>query len=230
MHLLNPITFRHYSQDGELEQMDPDVAAIILPSILKMIQLRRTMTTQIEVNRTLEQMRKFIPSYFIKIVELCWTKQQYLVYQPQYDRLIAKFARRADSSTKKDKLNMATHRRLCILTLNSGLKAVLEYGKLTLQSYSILHGILEDYGASYYFNLTRGYFYSPPYDIRGPMAIHLAGLSLKIRYLTRLVYNICVKRGENVIVFVDWPINLWFVTMYLRNLSIPLWRYERVIH
>lgn len=52
------------------------------------------------------------------------------------------------------------------------------------------------------------------------MALHLAGMSPKIRYLTRLLLNVVIARAEKMIIFVDWPMSLWNVSMYLVNLGL----------
>lgn len=67
IHILNP---------GRGLQMAASVATVVLPPVLTMIQLRRTLSDELEVNGTLVRIGAQIPPYRILTVELNMMKMQ----------------------------------------------------------------------------------------------------------------------------------------------------------
>lgn len=71
------------------------------------------------------------------------------------------------------------------------------------------------------YKLSRKEWYSQAPRDKAAMAFYLAGPSPKIQYLIRLVHATCIVAGGKLIVFMDWPVHLWYVSMVLVNLGVP---------
>lgn len=70
LHLLNPTSFRKLTTTPKGSQLSPHVAHLILPPILKILQLRRTMAGTMMVNGELMRIGAQIPPYKVMTVEL----------------------------------------------------------------------------------------------------------------------------------------------------------------
>ena len=51
------------------------------------------------------------------------------------------------------------------------------------------------------------------------MAYYLTALSAKLKWLTGIAYDICIRYKRRLIIFTYWPITQWNVEMFLLNLG-----------
>lgn len=86
LHLLNSMVYRRYAQPAGGAQMDAQISNTILPPILTLIQLRRTMSDELDVLEKMVKVATEVPPYRIMTVELKMNGHQTRVYKRVHSR------------------------------------------------------------------------------------------------------------------------------------------------
>ena len=89
LHLLNRRGCLKLAQRSKESNMDTLTASAVLPPILKMIQLRRVMGTEMDVDGQTVRIGQDIPPYEVMTVELIMSKLQQSTYLAFHDSLAA---------------------------------------------------------------------------------------------------------------------------------------------
>jgi SNF2 family DNA or RNA helicase len=211
--------------------MSAESAQIVLPAILKQIQLRRTMASFIDLENGLDPIRigAEIPPYEVVTVELQMNATQARMYDAAYNRHrplgnamdFLQDALLADNeSTKRKKKGKATvaqrapfiaHRRLMHMGTSIHLEKLVEKIKAKramVKNVTQWHDKDGDHGLSFLFKATSEPWY-PPYALREQLADFVASLSPKIQYLCRLISEVCLVEGRRLQILVDMPMSQW---------------------
>lgn len=75
-------------------------------------------------------------------------------------------------------------------------------------------------GATLYHQVTCLQPNCPPYADRASMAWYISSCSAKMQYLAKILKKVCIDQDQKVIIYVDWPLNLWLLNMWLSVLCI----------
>ena len=139
--------------------MAADVAAIVLPPILTIVQLRRTLSDDVQVLRTMQRINANIFSYRILTVELKMSKKQtkkywlgHRVHAKHFSKI---FAENDVDNTKTKKMNQIAHRNLCQLTVDQKLLKFNRKRKKTIENMQNMYEKFNDLKTIWYFQKTR---------------------------------------------------------------------------
>lgn len=208
----------------------------VLRAVIPVVMLRRTQATVLEVNGIFIRIGDSIPPYTICTVELEWNdKQQWEQYKKLYDSYITylTYGTQGDRGTvsfkvagtnKTSKGNAGTrsfviHRLLAIMTMNLGLhKVILRSGhRHMVQDVHKWQEMFQDKGMSHYFDLTKPERDLPLYADRYTFAVYLSKESPKLRYLAKLMGEICLSpiQPRRALIFADGPMTLWNIEGFL---------------
>ena len=214
----------------------------VLRQVIPLLMLRRTQATTIEVNGIKQRSGDSIPPYRICTVELGWTHEvEFQAYKAIYDQVIHYLYTGASkdgtkpgfvvpTGSKKNKGKAANtgntgtrafaiHRALGVLTFNRGLYTMLQRtaGRNFVTDVEEWYQRCADKGMSLYFEMTKPEPNLPLYADRWTFARYLAKDSPKLKYVAKLMGEICLDKSDprRVLVFTDWPINLWNLEGFL---------------
>ncbi|KAI9851683.1 MAG: hypothetical protein M1838_003021 [Thelocarpon superellum] len=56
---------------------------------------------------------------------------------------------------------------------------------------------------------------------RKSVAIYMAAMSPKMQWLCGIVYDHYLRDGKKLLIFLDWPVNTWFVACFPTKIGIP---------
>ncbi|KAH8803319.1 hypothetical protein F5884DRAFT_888529 [Xylogone sp. PMI_703] len=224
-------------EKGDKGNWSPQVAAIIIPPVLRMLQLRLTMASKVSVNagQAPRRVGQDVPPCHIYTIQLEMAKAQQKLYT-QYTRPVLKrlYTRDRDPHSRiiftdqspeqaERLIDPGVHRYLMHTTLD------LRLAKLTKRnrdrSSKVKNSWIEsdmDYGASYYFVKTRhGPEYLIPPDRLG-LATYMSAESPKVKYVLGKVGEWVLKNKEKAIIVFEYPMSQWVVESQLLNLGFKI--------
>jgi SNF2-related domain len=213
----------------------------VLRQVIPLVMLRRTQATTIEVNGVPTRIGDSIPPYRICTVELGWSNAaEFEAYRRIFDRVIQYLYTGSAGSgdgqsgftvptgSKKGKKvsqgntgtrAFAIHRALGVLTFNPGLYTMLRrtYGRNLVNDVEEWYTLCADRGMSLYFEMTKPEKNLPLYADRWSFARYLAKDSPKLKYIAKLMGEICLNEADprRVLCFTDWPMNQWDLEGFL---------------
>ena len=233
LYVLNPKVFLRQSANGHFSAA---IARTILPCILKLLQLRRTMATRIDLGDGVAiRPGETIPHYCIKTVELDFDPEQLNKYNSIYDKLRFRLhgggqgaagRQGTEGPTEVGRISMATHRRLCHATFNLGLETMFENTRHGFRAADIDKWVHrdKDRGMTRYFDKTRhGPEYQTPRD-RVTFGHYLTYWSPKLQYVCKYIAEKCLEKNERVLIFCQWPATLYMVDGVLTSYGIKVSR------
>ena len=237
VYILDPDNYR---TAGEDHSWSPDICSIILPPILKLLMLRLSMASEIDLGDGSEPQRigADVPPCNIYTVELEMHKKEKIVHDQRTLHLLrrlfvgdtgvqekragaAKMSATANSEKPEGMMDSGIYRYLMHCTLDPRL------GKLTTLGHKRSSteerraaakkrqnnwvDIDYDNGASYYFMATRdGPEYLVPAD-RLALATYMSAQSVKIRYALGLLGEWCLVQNEKVLLVFEFVMTQWYV-------------------
>jgi len=224
----------------------------VLRHVIPLVMLRRGQATIIEVNGVPTRIGDSIPPYRICTVELGWSgTAEFEAYRSTFDSVIeylytgsegnegsrsgftlptelkkGKKVGRGNTGTRA----FAIHRTLGVLTFNPGLYTVLlrTYGRNLVSDVEEWYSLCADRGMSLYFEMTKPEANLPLYADRWSFARYLAKDSPKLKYIAKLMGEICLSEVDprRVLCFTDWPMNQWdlegFLSVRAENCSLAI--------
>lgn len=235
---LNPSTFAAAMNTKDAEGRCLN-AYKTLRAVIPIIMLRRTQASVLEVNGEWVRIGDSIPPYRICTVELKWDNAVQFV---EYNRLFQgyiEYLTSGQAPSKRERVFMVPgfgkgkrgvrgnagtrsfgiYRILTIMTFNLGLHTMLmRTGRRNLVAdVHQWYDKFADKGMSYYFDLTKPDRTLPLYADRFSMALYLCKDSPKLKYLAKLMGEICLdeKNPRRTIIFSDGPMALWNIEGFL---------------
>ncbi|KAI4154772.1 MAG: hypothetical protein LQ341_000297 [Variospora aurantia] len=220
--LLDPAVYYAITKTIQGQQLDAGTAYKVLPPILAIMYLRRTASTIIEdVNGQTVRVGEKIPHGEWISVELQRGPLETADYVPIYSSSAQCLGGGVDDETGEGRRNMAEHRRLSHATLHPGLDTLTTMRPNQVKDVNLWHSRFGDHGASMFFAATRHGPEYPIYRDRQSLAEYIGALSVKLRAVAIIAYEICVRQDRKLLVFCEWPITQWLVELWLANLSLP---------
>lgn len=238
--VLDPKTFARLVNRDLLEG---HVAQTVLHSIYRVLQLRRTKATKIEVLGETTRIGDSIPPYEICTVELRMNAYQASVYNPIYESYIHELSQKDDRQSPKGKQgssksaatihakgrrHQGVHRRLCLATLDPNLETFCNrtYDRNLASHIHEYSSQFEDDGLTVYFSMVSPEPGMPHYTHRQSLAAYLCMKSPKFQYLCGYLYRNLFPPPDateqwekrRLLIFVMWPASHWIVVAFLRNL------------
>lgn len=218
---LNPTIFAQHMYAPAGEQISPAVAHTILPVVLSLIQLRRTMTTVIEgvPNRKAFIIGAEIPPAKRTYLELGMDNETLKAYSATHQVCAGSLGAGIDETTESPMLNMTVHRRLCQAVTNPNLDHFFCNSRGIAPSVDAYYPTGRDYGATLYYHNTKTAAQKalPAPGDRICMAIHLTRNSPKLKLMLSMAHEICNTNGRKLLVFADWPLTQRDIEMILQN-------------
>lgn len=127
-----------------------------------------------------------------------------------------------DMKIKKGRINLAAYRWLCHATFNPALDRF----RLKVNT-SVKHVRTwyerEDYGASFYYKVTKLESWVPPYRDRVSWAVYISATSAKLQWLAGCILETCLLGGKKLLIFCNWPMTSWDVELFLNILDIGVY-------
>ncbi|KAL8895782.1 MAG: hypothetical protein Q9192_003450 [Flavoplaca navasiana] len=194
--------------------VSPDVANLVIPTILRLVQLRRVISDKMMVSGEEMQIGSHIPPYRIVSPELEMSSAQREVYMKAH-RILSKQMKGSgsyDEDTKEGRINQAVHRFLCLNTLDPNFDVFRTRDIVTsAERVATWADKWGDGGATWYFNTTKAKGWTlPPLERRG-MTAELAGSSVKLSWIIGILNKIVNENNEKALVFTNWPWSIWRV-------------------
>ena len=220
VHILHPGSFLKWvSTTNESKQMDFNVAYAVLRPITRLIQIRRTMGEEIMVNNEVEKVDD-APPCSICTVELAKDSKM----QKEHDKIYYPLAPSLPRSGESDefgsaKIAFGVERRIKGLASNPYLDWYIDHATRVNDRLSFIHekyGIGDRYLSWHFGNINRNPG-GPPYTDRQKAATWQSALSPRMRFSAGLLHDICLVHRRNVVVFVQSPLVLWDLEMFLDN-------------
>jgi len=207
-------------------QLSTSTAAKILPLILSLIQLRRVKGQEIDVLGEKTVIGGDIPLYKVTTIELEMSRAEYNKYLAIHEIQSLKLPGGGgeegnDDSAVEGHINMAAHRLLSHACVHTGLDSFRKSKKASTAKV-VTWNERKDYGYSFFHRLTRMDESAPAYRERVGAALSISGNSVKLQWLAGKVYDVCIGKRENLIVFVAWPTTQWLVEMFLTTVGVPV--------
>ena len=211
--VLEPRTFKRMSRDTSDDSLSMRTQRII-PPILKLIQLRKTMADTMMVNGLEIRIGSTIPKYHIYTVELSHTPISYDKYR-KATRNATQLGVGKVRGTDEGFLNQTALRTLTQACLNPDLAALFGMTTDTVTSEDLAWN---DHGVSFLFERTKDPL-APIYRDRISMSLWLTRFSPKLKALAAIAGQVCSFQGTKLLVFVSWPASVWHVVGLLLNLG-----------
>lgn len=207
-------------------QLSTSTAAHTLPLILSLIQLRRVKGQEIGVLGSTVVIGGDIPPYSVMTVELEMSLEEYHQYLAIHERLSNRLAAggwegEGEGASTEGHINMAAHRLLSHVSLHPGLDHFCK-SKRTSTAKVVTWNERKDYGYTFFHRLTRMDTTAPPYRERVGAALSISAGSVKLQWLASKVFDVCIGKRNNLIVFIAWPTTQWLVEMFLTTIGIPV--------
>lgn len=212
----------------------------VLRQVIPLLMLRRTQATVIEVNGVERRIGDSIPPYRICTVELGWSNmKEEEAYKKIFDRAIKYLYHGIGSAGSSQDFTVPTgskkgeptaegnagtrafaiHRALGVLTFNQGLYKMLRRteGRNLVTDLEEWYQRCIDKGMSLYFEMTKPEENLPLYADRWTFARYLAKDSPKLKYVAKLMGEICLNEADprRVLIFTDWLMNQWNLEGFL---------------
>lgn len=122
---LDPVRYKPFASSRQGELMPPETAASVLPIVLSIVQLGRTIADEIDCgNNRHIRIGADIPPYDIHTVELAMTSTQVFEYYRVHEVNTHFLDRGIDEDTGDGRLNVFKHRRLQYATLLDRLASI----------------------------------------------------------------------------------------------------------
>ena len=156
--ILNPARFEIWSWGDRNDQfMTPAVSKKVIPPILTVLQLRRTMSTVIKGVPGEEEkpIGAQIPPAKWTTVELGMSPRALEEYMITHKECESRLGGGYDEKAKAFRGDAAVHRQMCISTFNPELRKMWKKSKSSVKKLEALRQANEDYGAAAYFTITR---------------------------------------------------------------------------
>lgn len=220
---LDPHLFRTAMRglEADTEAFKATKAHRILRSILPLIQLRRTMATEIVSFPGASAIRigDGIPHFRICTVELGFTSAQQRRYDRLHDIGIRKlFTGVVENSRELPSQNdaaggrsIAVHRQLSHAVFNLDLDTLAKRRpKNLVKDVNRWYDKTADRGMSFYWEHVKPVPSLPPYADRFSFGVALAENSPKLKYLSGVLLDSCLgDERERVLIMCGWPMTQW---------------------
>ena len=213
-HVLDPASFDSLIRGKNGEPTDPLLAHTVIPPILRILQLRRTMAYSVEVNGREERIGEAIKPYKIVTVELQMGRTQSRHYFNIHNLVAACLRGGKDEDTDENYISIEKHRHLSHVVTSPLLAALRD--KSNAAKVQKWYHRYPDNRASMLFeeNLPLPYM-SAPGD-RFSMTNWMAGESAKLQWLIQYAYDTCVVAKRKLLLFFNWPVTLWYAESLLQ--------------
>lgn len=214
----HPRKFVSLVNSGQLEQ--PQVAKQVLPAILGLLQLRRTIASSIRAWGEETSLADDLPIYHIVFAELIDTRDEMKRYEEAWDKckefLNDGLSEAGDQTTPHVPgfRNMAYHRHMSLCTFDRHMDRFLEI----LSKKSLAEKVKDWYydspddSASMYQRLTQLEGCNPIYSDALGMASYTCARSVKLRYLCGLLVEGIYSKDEAIrgktIIMCQWPLEI----------------------
>ena len=213
LHLLNPAFFADVAKGSNGNQLDPAVAQKFIPTILQIIQLRKTFADEVVMHDgQRRRIGQSIPPYRITTVELHMNAHQEAEYYPIHSRLAGMLGNRVDKETNSERNRMDYHRRLVHATMNPILDVVAERCKA--KGLKLWYEKEYDNGLWRFIYRTKPKKWLPQWKTREEIAEYLSSCSPKLQwaggYATKIVHS-CRRK---LLIFTAWPLTLYLAELY----------------
>ena len=212
LRFLHPRTFASMISTPGGGQVDPRVSNLILPVILTILQLRRSLSSSIDLSgdRGAMVIRATIPHAIWTYVELqmdTGTLREYEYIHRVYEPLLGSSkSKQVDEEELESRfINMAIHRRLCHAVHNPILDKFYTNSKRARACMEKFYYRGGDYGATQFFHTTKPVRTLPCYGDRYSLILYMSSLSPKLRLLGAMAHTICNLNSRKLLIFIDWP-------------------------
>jgi len=143
--------------------------------------VRNTPAPAINVRGQDMKVAEQVPPYRITTVELKMNPMQAKTYNRVHRKYAPSIAAGADSETGEGRMDTRVHRMLCHATMNPELQRIADRaGLITVKDVNQWSEGYNDFGATWYHQMTRSDQISPPYSSRVDMALYMSAGSVKL--------------------------------------------------
>ena len=213
-YVLDPISFNGLIRGKNGEPTEPHLANTVIPPILRILQLRRTMAHSVEVNGREERIGEAIKPYKIVTVELQMSQTQSKHYFKVHNLVAACLRGGKDEDTDENFISMEKHRHLSHVVALPLLAAL--RNKSNTAKVSKWYHRYPDNGASMLFEENRPLPYMSASGDRVSMTNWMAGESAKMQWLIKYAYDTCIVEKRKLLLFFNWPVTLWYAESLLQ--------------
>ena len=219
LHFLNPARFVSLMNTPGGGQVDPRVSHLVLPVILQLLQLRRTLASSIKLgaDRGIVVIGATIPRAIWTYVELemdAITMKRYRAIHRECEPLLPSGGF-DDEEPERSFINMSIHRRLCQAVHNPLLDQLYLRSKTAKACADKFLSKGRDHGATHFFHATKPSAMLPCYGDRYSFVLYMAALSPKLKVLGSMAHSICNTNLRKLLIFTDWPMIQWEVELFL---------------
>ncbi|TGO10789.1 hypothetical protein BTUL_0125g00020 [Botrytis tulipae] len=231
--ILDPKSFKHVADTEGFHTLN---CRMVITPILRLIQLRRTLDSVIDLgDGTAIKIRDSVPSFQYRVVEL----EPDSIYQEKYDDIYSKYIPELHLSAntnnngiisgaatgigKSGSRNPGLHRLLAHATFHPLLDDLTcKLSQSNVDSINKWRKFDEDHGGSWFFRMTRTQdFYQPPIT-RDQLAHYVNGLCPKIKWLSGYIAEHAVQNNERVLVMTEWPMTQWMLEVHFALLGLKV--------
>lgn len=221
VYLMDPDNYR---KCGRRNDWSPAICKLMIAPILRLIQLRQTMTTKVEnENGEWNKIGASIPPCQMYTIELGMNRIQAAKYREVYDtvrpRLYTVLPGEGNPDSVEGKqgiMNQEKYRLLMHSTLDTNLAVMTKRRPKNgtasdVKYFNNWHHEDTDHGASYFFTRTRASnAYAIPRD-RLSLAHYLSFMSPKIQWLQVFLGKVCLEGTANdrVVLIFEFPMTQW---------------------
>ena len=222
---LNPNTLGDLVYRRGREQVSAEEASDLLSVILGTFCLRRCMKQKLELGALGDTLNTIIigddvPPFVFITVEVSMNTDQAKLYHASHPLLMKRLKGLGfDEDTGEGQQSMQAHCSACLLTFNPLFDTFrtknIETGVREAQSVMDDH---MDYGVTWFYQMTTKDLGARASADRIALAFYLPGSSPKLQWFLGYAYEVTIVRKEKLLVFCNWPFNLWYIVMLLMNM------------
>jgi hypothetical protein len=134
-----------------------------------------------------------------------------------HTNLLPDLIKGADEVTGEGYLNASVCQRLFLSNLHPYSERVYtRKGKLTAKVVDTWYDATDE-GATFFFESTKLEASLPTPRDRPSLSWYIGYDSAKLQYLAGIVKEVCFGKKRKLLIFIDWPFNLWLVYMFLQG-------------
>jgi SNF2 family DNA or RNA helicase len=218
--ILDPASYYSRAGGHGQNQMPASVAAAVLPPILRLVQFRRTKADIVEdfgPEGQIAQIGESLKPFQIVTVELDASPSQRRMMRETHNDLLPDLIKGADADTGESHLNTSVCQRLFLSNLHSYSERIYtRKGKFTAKVVDTWYDATDE-GATFFLESTKLEASMPTRRDRPSLSWFIGYDSAKLQYLAGIVRQVCFVKKRKLLIFIDWPFNLWLVHMFLHG-------------
>lgn len=212
-HLLDPSSFRQHMKNIKGSPPPARTIEMVLPCVLLLCQLRRTMASQLIVDGATIQVAHTLPPYRLKCVELEMDNQDAKAYNRVHVALAPYLSGSYDEKSETGRINIDIHRQLCHQTTN-GLSELFA-NNVDVKTLNKWYQSTKDHGVSRFWRMTRARASDPIYRDRVSMVKYLTQVSPKLRWIVAHAGRVCLSGNRRLLLFMNLPFDQFMVEAVL---------------